>query len=219
MSIPKEYRLYRVCFWLCHGFILCYRAVTSRHFRIIVTFQPLCCYLLHTNLYFAFVSLAGWDTSISIVLAIISLLFVSILITPWIIVCIIKSISILLLAHICVWRELHFINVLMDHLAKCRSASVSVVCLLQGFYSSISEDVFSRCILCKCKKRLLLSNMLRFGAWASPPCYHLRVSQLTIRFVHSDYSFVVRLRSECLTRCRSVVPLFSCSIARSFILY
>lgn len=89
--------------------------------------------------------------------------------------------------------------------------------------SSIPEDVFSRFILCKCKKRLPLSNMLRFGARASPPCYRLRVSQLIIRFVpirfvRSNYSFVICLRSECLTRCRSVVQLPNCSFVYSILI-
>ena len=43
-------------------------AVAGRHFQIVVTFQPLCCYLLHTNLYFASLPLVGWDTSVSIFL-------------------------------------------------------------------------------------------------------------------------------------------------------
>lgn len=59
--------VYIVCVFGCVNvsyYAIC--ALTGRHFRVVVTFQPLCCYLLHTNLYFASVSLAGWDTSVSI---------------------------------------------------------------------------------------------------------------------------------------------------------
>ena len=181
-----------------------------------MTFQPLCCYLVYTNLYFVFVSLAGWDTYVSIVLSIISLPFVSILITRGIIICIIKSISILLLAHISAWREPQRINVLMDYHAKSRSASVSGVCLLQGFFII---DPWRRVqSLYSMQVQEEVTSFEYVALWCKSVTALLSLCQLTIRFVRSNYSFVICLRSECLTRCRSVVQLLNCSFVYSILI-